>query len=88
MVKKALYLFYLQELWGSLNSRADIIMLRSIRGVTPTGVYAVVTRVATLIVFILASVNMAPRLNYVLFLNLACNIGGNWNTYKKCNIKA
>ena len=42
-----------------INSQTDIIMLGAIKGAYSTGIYAVATRVATLIIFILTSVNAA-----------------------------
>ena len=42
-----------------INSQTDIIMLGTIKGAYSTGIYAVATRVATLIIFILTSVNAA-----------------------------
>ncbi|WP_025209021.1 flippase [Hippea sp. KM1] len=62
-IKSALPLL-LSGVLGLINSQTDIIMLGAMKGAYATGIYAVATRVATLIVFILASVNaaMAPTI--------------------------
>lgn len=47
-----------------INSRADIIMLGTLNGPRPVGVYAIVVRAAAMLTFVLAAVEMviAPRL--------------------------
>lgn len=42
-----------------LNTQTDIIMLGAIKGAKAAGIYAVATRIATLIIFVLISVNSA-----------------------------
>jgi len=61
---KSTLLLLLSGTLGLINSQTDIIMLGAMKGAYSTGIYAVATKVAALIVFILTSVNatIAPTI--------------------------